>query len=162
MSRIIENLFGKTISEEEFYSESRIKRVRREKKIFVNDIGIRNVSTSVLDDYVLTNSSEIGKIAQTVVGDHTRRLRFNLESTPFPPLFYWREKYEVDFVIHPWKKAIPIEVKYKARIDEKDLRGLKILNEEFNPPLSLVITKDHLSRRDSIMFIPVWLYLIMC
>ena len=104
----------------------------------------------------------MGKIVETVVADHTRRLRFNLETIPFPPLFYWREKYEVDFVIDPWKKTIPIEVKYRERIDESDLRGLKAFNEEFNPTLSLMITKDYLSKRDSVVFIPAWFYLIMC
>jgi uncharacterized protein len=150
------------ISEAEFYSPSRVKRARREKKIFINDVGIRNVSASVFDDNVLTYDTEMGKIVETVVADHTRRLRFNLEAIPFPSLFYWSERYEVDFVIDPLGRTIPIEVKYREKVEESDLKGLKSFNEKFKPSISLVITKDQLFKRDLIVFMPVWLYLLIC
>lgn len=151
------------ISEAEYFSESRTKRVRKEKKIFINDIGIRNYSSSVFDEQILTNNTEMGKIVETVIADHTRRLRFNLEATPFPPIFYWREKkYEVDFVINPFNTPIPIEVKYKEDIKLSDLDGLREFNNKFDSPFSLVITKNILEKRGSIIFIPTWLYLLIC
>lgn len=150
------------ISESEFFAESRIKRARRERKLFVNDIGIRNVAASLFDESVLTNSSEMGRIVETIVADHTHRLRFNLEATPFPPVYYWRETYEVDFVIDPFSKVLPIEVKYREDVHESDLHGLKAFDKKFNPPLSIVVTKDLLSRHDSLVFMPAWMYLLMC
>jgi predicted AAA+ superfamily ATPase len=151
------------ISEVEFYSESRVKMARRAKKIFVNDAGIRNVSASVFDEQTLTNDSQIGKIIETVIADHTRRLRFNLEASAFPSLFYWRENFEVDFVIDPFNKKLPIEVKYRHSIDESaDLQGLRAFGRKFRPPLSLVVTKDSISIKGSTTMIPAWLYLLMC
>lgn len=150
------------ISESEFFAESRVKRARRERKIFVNDIGIRNASSSLFDESVLANNTELGFMIETIVADHTRRLKFNLEATPFPPLYYWRENYEVDFVIDPFGKVLPIEVKYREDIDDSDLQGLKAFNKKFNPPLSIVVTKNQLSRKDSTIFIPAWLYLMLC
>lgn len=150
------------VSESEFFSESRIKRARRERKIFVNDIGIRNVSSSLLDESILANTSETGRMIETVVADHTRRLRFNLEATPFPPLYYWREKHEVDFIIDPFNKVLPVEVKFREDIEEADLEGLKVFNRKFSPPLSIVVTKNHLSIKGNTVFIPVWLYLLLC
>lgn len=150
------------ISEVEFYSESRVKRARREKKIFINDAGIRNVSAAVFDEQTVANDNEMGRIVETVVADHTRRLRFNLEASTFPPLFYWRETFEVDFVIDPFNKILPMEVKYRHSVDESDLRGLRAFGRKFRPPLSLVVTKDRISIQGSTVMIPTWLYLLMC
>lgn len=151
------------ISEVEFYSESRVKRARREKKILINDAGIRNVSAAVFDEQTVANDSEMGRIVETVIADHTRRLRFNLEATAFPSLFYWRENFEVDFIIDPFNKILPIEVKYRHSIDEStDLQGLRTFGRKFRPPLSLVITKDRISIQGSTVMMPAWLYLLMC
>lgn len=150
------------ISEAEFFSESRSKRVRKEKKIFVNDIGIRNVSASTFDDQVLTNETEMGRIVETVVADHTRRLRFNLEAIPFPPLFYWKDHFEVDFIINPLNKVLPIEVKYRENINRSDIQGLQEFSEKFKYSMSFIITRRTLDRWDNKILIPAWLYLISC
>ncbi len=52
---------------------------------------------------MLTHDAEMGKIVETVVANHIRRLRLNSEAIPFPSIFYWRDKYEVDFVIESQK-----------------------------------------------------------
>src|SRR5215469_4503436 len=85
-----------------------------------------------------------------------------LDAIPFPSLFYWSERYEVDFVIDPLGRTISIEVKYRERVEESDLKGLKSFNEKFKPSISLVITKDQLFKRDLIVFMPVWLHLLIC
>lgn len=150
------------ISEVEFYSESRVKRVRREKKIFINDIGIRNALAATLDEQVLTNDTEMGRIVETVISDHVHRLRFNLESIPFPPLYYWREKHEVDFVLDPFRKVFAIEVKYRENIESSDLEGVKSFARKFRPSLLLVVTKNKLGIEGQIIFVPAWLFLLMC
>ncbi len=150
------------ISEAEFYSNSRVKRARREKKMYVNDIGIRNAAASTFDEQILTNTTELGKIAETVIADHTRRLQFNLEPSHVPKIFYWRDVYEVDMVIDLFQKSLPMEIKYRENISNSDLRGLEDFNKKFRTPLSLMITKDYLDMQNSIIFIPAWLYLILC
>lgn len=150
------------ISDAEMYSSSRVVRGKNEKKIYVNDIGIRNVIAATFDERILLNYTEVGKMAETVVADHTKRLKFNLDPSSKPFLFYWRKSHEVDLVIELFQKPLPIEVKYRQNIDEGDIKGLKNFNEKFRTKFSIVVSKDLLDRKDSIVFVPAWLYLIMC
>jgi predicted AAA+ superfamily ATPase len=150
------------ISESEFYSKSAATKARREKKLYVNDAGIRNVSSAVFDEDVLKDSTEMGKIVETVVADHTKRLKFNMESGAVPNTFYWHDGYEVDLVIDLFQKSLPIEVKYRENMSMSDLGGLIKFNKKFNPPLCIAVTKNQLERHDNTIFVPLWLYLVMC
>jgi predicted AAA+ superfamily ATPase len=38
-------------------------------------------------------------------------------------LYYWKNKYEVDFVYDDSKKVIPVEVKYREHPTNADLKG---------------------------------------
>ncbi len=67
------------VSEAQYYSKGATKSAKKETKAYVNDIGIRNVSSAVFDPQILTNSTKVGKIVETVTADHTKRLKFNLE-----------------------------------------------------------------------------------
>jgi predicted AAA+ superfamily ATPase len=151
------------ISESEYFSRSRMKRIRREKKVYINDPGIRNAAISSVSDYVLKDNFEIGKIVETVVADHCRRLKASLEPTSELQLSYWKSQgYETDIVIELLQKPIPIEVKFRESIGEKDLRGLSSFVREHNSPLSLVITQERFELVEKTIYIPLWLFLIMC
>jgi len=150
------------ISESEVYSSSAVVRSRSEKKIYVSDIGLRNVIASTFDDKILTDFSEVGKMAETVIADHTKRLKFNLNPTLKPSLFYWRNTHEVDIVIELFQKPLPIEIKYRQSIENTDLKGLKNFIEKFKPKISIVVTKNLLEMKNSTVFVPAWLYLLMC
>ena len=151
------------ISESEYYSKSRAKRVRREKKVYLNDSGIRNVAIGALNDYLLSNPVELGKVAEAVVADHCKRLKFDLEPASEIQLFYWKNKgHETDIVVDILQKPIPIEVKYRDKIDKKNLRGLQEFSEKHKPPFQAVITKEKLDLDGNTVFIPLWLFLLMC
>jgi predicted AAA+ superfamily ATPase len=151
------------ISESEFYSRSRVKRARREKKVYVNDPGIRNVAVSGLDEYLLRDTVELGMVAESVVADHCRRLKFDLEPSSDPRLFYWKgNKYETDIVMELLRRPVAVEVKYAESVREKRLKGLNEFIREHEPPLSLVITKDRLELSGGIVYVPLWLFLLMC
>lgn len=49
------------ISESTYYSESRAKRIRKERKLYINDAGIRNVAAGELNEFLLTNCNRTGK-----------------------------------------------------------------------------------------------------
>ncbi|RLG71578.1 MAG: hypothetical protein DRO11_04170 [Methanobacteriota archaeon] len=150
------------ISESQYYSGSRVKRVRRERKFYVNDPGIRNVALGFVNEYLLRNPAELGKVVESVVADHCRRLKFNLEPFPEVSTFYWRSQgYEVDIVTEFYQKPLPIEVKYRDTVDERDLRGLKEFVERHSPPLSIVVTKEKLDLSGDTVFIPLWLFLLI-
>ena len=151
------------ISESEYYSKSRAKRVRREKKVYINDSGIRNVAVGALNDYLLSDATELGKVVEGVVADHCRRLKFDLEPTSEIRLFYWKNKqYETDIVFELFRKPLPIEVKYRDRIEKRDLKGLLEFSKRYRPPLKIVVTRERLDLNDNIIFVPLWLFLMMC
>lgn len=151
------------ISESEYYSKSRAKRIRREKKLYVNDPGIRNVAVGALNDYLLSNTVELGRVVEAVVANHCRRLKFDLEPASEVQLFYWKNKgYETDIVVDMLQKPIPIEVKYRDRIGRKDLKGLLEFSEKHRTPFQAVITREKLDLNGNVVFIPLWLFLLMC
>lgn len=151
------------ISESEYYSRSRMKRVRRERKIYINDPGIRNVAVGTLNEYLLRDPVELGRVAEGVVADHCKRLKFNLEPASEIQLFYWKNQgYEVDIAVELLRKPVPVEVKYRDVIEERDLKGLREFVESQNPPFSIAVTKDRLDLSGSIIFVPLWLFLLIC
>jgi len=150
------------ISESTFYSKSAKKQARRETKMYVNDIGIRNVYAGTFNQEILANPTELGTILETIMADHTKRLKFNLESSMFPSMYYWHNGHEVDIVIELFLTPIPFEIKYRENVTTSELKGLKKFNDEFNPPLALTITKNQLEIHGNVIFIPAWLYLLMC
>ena len=149
------------ISEAEYYSRGAEKRARKETKAYVNDVGIRNVSASVFDEQVLVNNTELGKIVETVAADHTKRLKFNLEHLS-ADIFYWHDGHEVDLVIELFQVPLPIEVKYRENVTSNDLKGLKKFKEKFDPPVMIVITKNQLEIHEEKVYVPLWLYLLIC
>ena len=151
------------ISEADYYSRSLMKRVRREKKIYINDPGIRNVAVGSMNEYLLRNPAELGRVVEGVVADHCKRLKFNLEPSYEMQLFYWKSQgYEVDIVMELLQKPVPVEVKYRDSFDERDLKGLKMFNESHEPPLSIVVTKERLELQGKTILIPLWLFLLIC
>jgi predicted AAA+ superfamily ATPase len=150
------------ISESEFFSTNRTKSIRREKKIQIHDIGIRNALSSEFNEKIIENDTEMGKVVETVVTDHIRRLKFNLEPIPEPRTFYWKEKNEVDIIINPFNKIISTEVKYRENINANEIKGLEQFIEKYNPSISLVITKKDLKINNTIIFIPLWIFLLLC
>ena len=148
------------VSETQYYSKGATKSARKETKAYVNDVGIRNVSSAVFDPQVLTNRTEVGKIVETVVADHTRRLKFNLEMGA--DIFYWHEGHEVDLVIELSQIPLPIEVKYRENVTSSDLKGLQKFKEKFDSKVLIVVTKNQLEIHKETVYVPLWLYLLIC
>jgi len=102
-------------------------------------------------------------VVEGVVADHCRRLKFDLEPTSEIRLFYWKNKqYEADIVFERFRKPLPIEVKYRDRIEKRDLKGLLEFSKRYRPPLKMVVTRERLDLNDNIIFVPLWLFLMMC
>ncbi|RJS82995.1 ATP-binding protein [Candidatus Bathyarchaeota archaeon] len=133
------------------------------KKVYINDPGVRNVAVGALNEYLLGDTAELGKVIEAVVADHCRRLKFALEPTSEIQTFYWKNKqYETDIIIEMFQKPLPIEVKYRERIDKRDLRGLLEFSERNKPSIKIVVTRERLDQNDEIIFIPLRLFLMMC
>lgn len=126
-----------------------LKQVKAMKKYLLIDQGLRN---SLVMNYSLKEDNK-GFIVENIVG---RILVLNHSNVT-----YWRDqKYEVDFVMND----IPVEVKYKNLIKEKDYAGLLKFLEKHKQKYGVVITKDQFEEKKingkKIKFIPFWLFLL--
>jgi|LGOV01.1.fsa_nt_gb predicted AAA+ superfamily ATPase len=157
----LESIF--LISRAEFYAKSRASRIRKQKKVYLGNIGLRNALIGTLNEGLLRDNAELGNVAEMLVHEHCKRLKFCLEPG-FTELFYWRtaQGEEVDIVVELLRKPIPIESKYKNDIHKKDLKGLYQFLKEYEGPFGVVITKDRFDLRENIIYIPLWLFLLMC
>jgi predicted AAA+ superfamily ATPase len=145
-----------------FYTGNLTSRTKKSKKVYINDIGMRNVLNNSFDPVLV--QKEIGPVVETVVFNHCVRLCFNLNPGISPCLFYWQDsnKNEVDIVFEYFKKPVPVEVKYRSKIRGGDLKGLKNFIDEKKAPFGVCVTKDTLEMNGNIILIPAWLFLIMC
>ncbi len=87
----------------------------------------------------LENPTALGTLAESAVLKHCHcaSLQNNIK------LSYWREKetHEVDIVVESEGKTIPIEVKYRSPISEKDLLGLNLFYKKKSATHGYLITK---------------------
>jgi predicted AAA+ superfamily ATPase len=76
------------------------------------------------------------------------------------PVQFWRTKsrLEVDFVLGGGEVAI--EVKGSARVDRRDLRGLRTFHDEYRPRVAMAVCTEKRERRDGpIRVVPVATFL---
>lgn len=81
-----------------------------------------------------------GRIAESVAG-HFFKSIVNLEVRHFPER---REEPEIDYVLTVGEQRIPVEIKYRRRIDFADTRGLRSFIERsvYNAPFGVLIVQD--------------------
>lgn len=145
----------------EFYSNNRKARIRKQNKIYVLDAGIRNGISDFLDDNLLKDDTEMGKVVEGVLFDHLSRLKFNLEPGPETDIFYWKNKKEIDFVIEVERKPIPLESKYRSILPEETLLEINEFLKETKSPFGIVVTKSLFKTEGNIIRIPLWLFLLI-
>lgn len=150
------------VSQSQFYSQSRAKRVRRQRKIYLSNPGVRNAILGGVNRGTLSNAQSMGSIVESVVHEHSKRLVYCLEPGPEPSAFYWRDQRnrEVDIVVEVAGKPIPIEVKYRTD-PGRDLEGIRsFLAQSPSSPFGIVVTRDTLRRDGNLVFIPLPRFLV--
>lgn len=152
------------VSESRFYSRNLRTQMKKEKKIYVNDIGLRNSVLGLIDRSVLHNPQQMGILVENVVADHCKRLKFNIEQGSTSVINYWNDNrgHEVDIIMEIFRKPIPIEVKYREDIKKSELTGLYGFMEKYETPVNLVVTKNILKMDEKILYVPLWIYLFLC
>ncbi|PKP59236.1 MAG: hypothetical protein CVT89_01505 [Candidatus Altiarchaeales archaeon HGW-Altiarchaeales-2] len=79
--------------------------------------------------------------------------------------FYWKNGYEVDFVLET-DILLPVEVKYREKPYE--IKGMLDFADKFSVKRGIVVTKDTIDEKTfdingkkvKILFIPAWLFLL--
>lgn len=84
--------------------------------------------------------------------------------------FFWRtpQQYEVDMVLLRKEEIIPLEVKYKHTLVEKDFKHLLKFCEKFNAERAFIITKNEENEKQfqqgkrtlKVILIPAWKFLL--
>ena len=131
-------------------------------KIYMNDLAIRNMLTSMLNEFLLDNDIQYGFAIETLIFDHL--LRFNFKFKESPTLFYWKDKKtnrEVDVVLDFPKKPIPVEVKKGDFPNDSEVAGLKSFCEKYKVP-GIVTCGQKLELIGNILFVPHWLFVMIC
>lgn len=156
----LESIF--LIARSEFFSKSRAKRLRRDKKMYLRNSGLRNAIAGELSHELLADTSQLGRLVETVVADHAIRLAFHAGKSP--SISYWQDDQnrEVDIVLETPKRAVGIEVKYRKTARGDDTDGLRAFLQAFPGSLGLVVTRDRLAYDRGIVFVPLHLFLAIC
>lgn len=71
---------------------------------------------------------------------------------------YYHKNYEIDYVYREDEFILPIEVKNSS--SQVKIKGLKSFISSLNISYGITITEDRLELKDSILFIPLWLFLL--
>lgn len=146
------------------YSGSRASSLRKDKKIYFTNVGLRNAITGTLSMRLFQNQIELGKVVETLVYEHCKRLKFNLEPGIEPKLYYWNNKKgeEIDIIMEFHGIPIPIESKYGNKIEKKVINRVNNFVKEYNSPFGIIITKDTIDLKDNVLLIPLWIFLLIC
>jgi len=150
------------ISVSENFRHGRSKLVKKKiKKFYMNDVGLRNVINNSFAESVIQDGNELGKLAETIVFNHCLRLKFALTGKAMPDMFYWRENdEEIDIILDCMEHVLPVEVKYRNRIDKSDIKAIRDFVENGQAPFGIVVTADKLDKNGKLIFIPLWLFLL--
>lgn len=134
-------------------------------KITVSDLGVRNAVFRGAPSLWKSDPTLLGPLvetlAQTVIRDHQLQVHFFRDYED--PRNRRSPIREVDFVAERVDGAVlPVEIKFRKRIDAEDLLGLRLFAERFGSALSVMVTRD-LSRWDAqnrFLFIPLENFLL--
>jgi len=96
------------------FSFSSGKKIRSSSKVYLSDSGLINLFGNASSDFIL----------ESIVARELLQ-REGIKT------YYFRDKYEVDFVLEEQKRLIPIEVKNKTKLNNQDFKGLLCFMKEF-------------------------------
>jgi len=129
-----------------YYSTALKSTIRKAKKIYCADIGLRNA--------IITERGE-GEAVENVVFRHL--------ILSYDKIYCWDNKYECDFIVKTYENIMPIEVKYSD--DPKRINGLLEFMENFGVKRGIVVTKDILKKEKfsdyEVLFIPLRIFLLL-
>ncbi|PKP55567.1 MAG: hypothetical protein CVT89_08090 [Candidatus Altiarchaeales archaeon HGW-Altiarchaeales-2] len=147
-AELLDSMFLKTFLyyEVNYYSTALKSTIRKAKKIYCADIGLRNA--------IITERDE-GEAVENVVFRHL--------ILSYDKIYYWDNKYECDFIVKTYENIMPIEVKYSD--DPKRINGLLEFMENFGVKRGIVVTKDILKKEKfsdcEVLFIPLRIFLLL-
>ncbi len=149
----------------------------KEKKIYFQDPFYLHMFNSwfstnnpfEISEKFLSEKINQGKMAESIVSTHLIMLAFSLAQNKlafdyFDNVFFWKDRKgrEVDFVLYTENDfEMPIEVKYRNRVDNRELGGLTSFLDETNVKSGLVLSKNELDEKYDYLFLPTSVFLML-
>ncbi len=111
------------------------KRLVKTPKLYFNDTGMAFHLIGVNEWKILENQGNAGPMVETWIASELLKLLSVLDHQF--RLYFWRTQtgQEVDFLIERAEKLVAIEVKWGYRIEESDMKNLKMLAEDLKERL---------------------------
>lgn len=132
------------------------KEISKSPTVYFSDTGLRNYSLGILGQ--LTRQDDLGFVFQNLVFLILReKLRWSNAE-----IHYWRSKSgaEIDFVIDPGRKVIPVEVKYRDFSQAVIPRSYNSFIEKYAPERCFVINKNLKTtvnvKKSKVVFLTIW------
>lgn len=136
-------------------------RSRKQPMAYVSDVGHLNALLGT-DPHGFPDGTNAGAILETAVGDHLRRLQFNLSGFRNSEVNYSEVTGEIDFVLDGPDYLVPVEVK-RGDPERANLRPIERYVEERTPSMGFVVNQaDVLSQDGSLVSVPAWLFFYLC
>lgn len=147
------------------YPLARGRTARVPAKITLTDLGVRNAIFRGAPSLWESDPSVVGPLVETLVQSVMRGTGVSVHffrdhaipgnrRSPFE---------EVDFVPELISGVVaPVEVKFRRRIDEEDVRTVRTFIERFECPVGFVVTRDvwHCEANDALLCIPLTEFLL--
>jgi len=130
------------------FSFSSGKKIRSSSKVYLSDSGLINLFGNASSDFILESI-----VARELLGREGVKTH------------YFRDKYEVDFVLKEQKRLIPIEVKNKTKLNNQDFKGLLCFMKEFRVKKGILLSQNTFEERSydngfKVKVLPVWHWLL--
>ncbi|MFH1256071.1 MAG: ATP-binding protein [Candidatus Diapherotrites archaeon] len=138
------------------YSKSAAKQLRKSKKVHIAHPAI-TVTLMRYGQEILNVGEVMGLFIETIAFQHAKLLSERLS--------FWRspQKEEVDLVLTQGG-LLPIEVKFKNKVEAKDLSPLLKFMKKQNLHKGIIVSKNQLEKKKisgkEILLIPAWLFLL--
>lgn len=130
------------------YKTKETQDIRKPKKLYVVDNGLRNFNTIV-------QRPDLGQCAENVVYMELKRNNYAIH--------YWKGKHEVDFVVFTPNLSL-VNVSYTDKPHDREINSLLEGLKAFKQKKGTILTKNYFTKKKingkTIEFIPLWVWLI--
>jgi predicted AAA+ superfamily ATPase len=114
-------------------------------KLTVSDLGVRNAIFRGAPSLWESDPTELGPLVETLVQGVIRddNLQVHFFRSFAEPSNRRSRMLEVDFIAERIDGTVlPIEVKFRKRLEEADLAGVRAFQKRFRPPSAIVVTRE--------------------
>lgn len=142
----------------EKFTKSPIKIRRGNIKCYLVDLALRNAILRIQES-LLKDAKILGLYAENLVFNALKKWEGTVN------ISYYREReYEVDFIVHIGAgNYLPVEVKYKEKIESTELRTMRNFCGRLKCSTGIVVTKnwDDFGRKNSLFYMPLPHFLLL-